>query len=79
MTTQIISTILYSAIAASVLFQIVTAARLAVRVARKRPRPVRVPATKTAPTPTAAPRLVRRRRRDYRVALLAARALTRQC
>ena len=62
MTTQIAVTVLYAAVAAGVVFQVATAARVALRTARKgQPLP-----------PPARPR--RFRPREYRLALRAAKA-----
>lgn len=72
MLTQITASVLYFLIAASVLFQIVTAARCAVRAARKRntkpsSRPV-------ALAPVMPLRARRPRQREYRLALRMAKA-----
>ncbi len=71
MLTQLASTVLYAILAASVLFQIVTAARFAARAAWK-PNARRQQARPAVVAPRV--RVSRIRRRDYRLALRAARA-----
>lgn len=73
MLTHIITNVLYVAIAAGMVFQFATAGRYAVRVARTR----RASRPKVQPTVAAQPPVLRvrkRRPRDYRLALKAARA-----
>ena len=81
MLAQTISTVLYVGLAASVLFQVATVVRLAARTAHKRSaneRKVQPAVRSVAPAPIArpaAPKPVSRvRRRDYRLALRAAKA-----
>lgn len=73
MFTQILANVLYAVIAAGMLFQIVTVVRYARRAAFGR-RPVRTKKVKPVVERAVPAQNVRRRQRDYRLALRAARA-----